>query len=253
MRKLLLSIVAAIVLPLSGLNIASAQDDGPPQFRPVELWACTFRDGKDQGDMDDVYDDLRKITADSPYAAWQLNPYFVGNLLDQFDFIYLGAWTDGKAMGADLEHYLANSAAVGVAWNETVECASTMYASTRIEAPSDDDGTGSFVLTVSDCKVEDGRTSAQAMGAMNRFNQYRVANGMTIPTLAWFPVFGGGNAEFDYKLVSVFPNVTAVGNWFQWTVDNAAYRVSGEMTEGLVDCDEARMYLGNTIMNNLNQ
>ena len=252
MRKIILTIVGLVLLPLSGLNVASAQDDGPPQFRPVELWACSFRDGKDQGDMDDVYDELREAATDAPYAAWQLNPYMAGNLGQQFDFIYLGAWGTPAAMGPDIDNYLENVAG-DTGWDETVECNASMYASSRIQAPPDTnpDGTGNFVLTISDCNVEHGRTSAQAIGAISRFNDYRVANGVTIPTIAWFPVFGGGNAEFDFKLLNVFPNMTAVANWFQWTVDNAAYRVSGDMMEGLVSCDESRLYLGRTIMNNM--
>lgn len=255
MRKIILTIAGLVLLPLSGLNVASAQDDGPPQFRPVELWACSYRDGKDQGDMDDVYDDLREAATDAPYAAYQLYPYFAGSLAAQFDFIYLGVWEDGASMGPDMDHYLTNAGDVGTAWEETVECNATLFASNRIQAPPDTnpDGSGNFVLTVSDCNVEHGRTSAQAIGAISRFNDYRVANGMTIPTIAWFPVFGGGDAEFDFKLLNVYPNATAVGNWFQWAVDTASYQVSADMMEGLVSCDESRMYLGSTIMNNMNQ
>lgn len=250
MRRLVLIIAGVVLLPLSGINIATAQDGGPPQFRPVELWACSYRDGKDRDDMEDVYDDLREGATDAPYAAWHLTPYFAGSLGAQIDFIYLGAWGSGAAMGPDVDSYLEN---VDSTWDETVDCQGLMFASNRVQAtPEDNDGSGNFVLTVSDCSVEDGRTAAQAMGAMNRFNDYRVANGITIPTFVWFPVFGGGDAEFDFKLVNAFANVTGVGDWFQWSVDNAAYRVSGDLMDGLVSCDESRMYLGSTIMNNMN-
>ena len=252
MKKLLLGVLAMVLTPLAGLNVAAAQDGSPPNFRPVELWACSFRDGKDQDDMNDVYDGLREGATDAPYAAYQLIPYFAGDLAAQFDFIYIGVWESGAAMGPDVDNYLSNVAA-DIGWEETVECVSALYASTRIEAPPDEPPEdGNFVLTISDCNVAHGRTTAQAMGALNRFNDYRVANGMTVPTIAWFSVFGGGDAEFDFKLLHVFENVTGVGNWFQWSVDNAAYRVSGDMMEGLVSCDESRMYLGSTIMNNMN-
>ena len=53
------------------------------------MWACSFRDRKDQGDMNRVYDMIRDAGDNSGYAAWQINPYFAGSLGQNFDFIYL--------------------------------------------------------------------------------------------------------------------------------------------------------------------
>ena len=57
-----------------------AQDDGM-LFIPVELFACTYNDRKDSGDLDDVVDKwnahLDKNGTDS-YAAWTLTPDYYG-------------------------------------------------------------------------------------------------------------------------------------------------------------------------------
>ncbi|MFT5501742.1 MAG: hypothetical protein ACI88G_001881 [Woeseiaceae bacterium] len=253
MKKILLSVITVVVLATSGMQVSFAQDGGPPQFRPVELWACQYKDGKDKGDMDKVYEGIVESTSDAAYAAWHLSPYFVGNLQQQFDFIYLGAWADGTTFGGDLASYMADSADVASEWDETVDCASLMFASNTIQPnPGAGDGNGEFVLTVSDCDVAHGRTAAQALGAIRRFNDYRVANGMTIGTFAWFPVFGGGDADFSFKLAQAYSGAQALGDGFQWSVDNQAYNVEGDMTDGLVSCDESRVYFGSTIMDNLN-
>jgi hypothetical protein len=62
---------------------------------------------------------------------------------------------------------------------------------------------------------------------------------------------GGGGAEFDFKLVHVYNDYQHLGDSFQWVVDNQAYLVNQDMTEGLVSCDEARVYNGYNISNTL--
>jgi hypothetical protein len=230
-----------------GMMPAQAQD-GPPQFRPLEVWACSFNDGMDQDDMDDVYEEIVEASGDTAYSAFQLTPYFRGTFGPNIDFVYLGAWADGSVMGADMASYLGTP---DESWDDTVTCQGFLYASNWVQPiqPPEDSGTG--VVTVSDCTIDHGSTPAQAVGAISRFNNYRVANGMTIGTLVWFPVYGANDAEFDFKLVSVYSDAQHMGDAFKWSVDNAAYNVSASMTAGLVSCDEARLYTARTIMNNI--
>ena len=136
-------------------------------------------------------------------------------------------------------------------WEETVDCQGLMFASLRIQTnPPDADG--EFVLTISDCKAEDGIGNRQALDAIRKFNDYRVANGLSIATFAWFPVYGGGDADFDFKIAHGYSGPRALGDANQWTVDNAAYRTRANIMDGIVSCDEARMYTGTTLMNNMN-
>lgn len=255
MKRLLLAVVTAACTLFMGTSISFAQD-GPPQFRPLEMWTCNYRDRKDRDDLNSVYEDIVESASDEPYAAWHLTPYYAGSRVQDFDFFYLGAWADGSTMGRDLDNYMANAGDAGEAWDETLDCAAMMFASSRIqELPPAGDGDGTFILTVSDCKIAHNSSPAQAVGALQRFNAYRVANGSTVPTFAWFPVYGGGDADeaFDFKLAHSYPNMQAVGDGFQWFVDNQAYNVNAAMTQGAVACDEARLYVGETVMNNMTQ
>jgi len=251
MKRLIIAAATAALTLSMGTEITLAQDGGAPEFRPLEIWACSFRDRKDQDDLSDVYERLVEANGDDAYAAFQLNSYFRGANQD-FDFLYVGVWQDGTTMGSNLTNYFENNSDVDAAWEETADCpTSTMYASTRIQSPGD--GDGNFILTVSDCNIGHGISPGQAIGALQRFNSYRVANGSTVGTIAWFPVYGGGGAEFDIKLVNTFSSLQHFGDTFQWFVDNQAYLVQQEMTNGILDCDEARVYMGSTIMNNMAQ
>jgi hypothetical protein len=251
MKQLLLGTITTVCTLFVGTGQSIAQD-GPPQFAPVEMWVCDYRDGKDQGDLADVLEDLARLTGDIPSATRQLFPYLRGSQQDM-DFIYIATWPDGSTMGRDVNNYLANGSAVDADWEDAVECGvSLLFGRLMINQPSaEPDEDDNFTLTVSDCNVAHGRSTSQAIGAIQRYNEYRVANGSDITTLLWFPVYGGGGAEFDFKLVHVYNDYQHLGDSFQWVVDNQAYLVNQDMTEGLVSCDEARVYNGNNISNTL--
>jgi hypothetical protein len=251
MKQLLLGTITTVCTLFMGTGLSIAQD-GPPQFAPVEMWVCDYRDGKDQGDFADVLEDLVRLTGDIPSASRQLVPYLRGPQQDM-DFIYIATWPDGSTMGRDVGNYMEHGSDVDEAWEDTVECrASLLYGRLMINQPSAEaDEDDNFTLTVSDCNVAHGRSTSQAIGAIQRYNEYRVANGSDITTLLWFPVYGGGGAEFDFKLVHVYNDYQHLGDSFQWVVDNQAYLVNQDMTEGLVSCDEARVYNGYNISNTL--
>lgn len=246
MRRLLTAAVTAACTLCMGISASFAQD-GPPQFRPVEMWACSFNNGKDQDDIDDVYEDLVEDMGETAYAAFQLDAYFRAN--QEFDFLYLGAWADGTTMGSSL----AEADDTADAWNDAVTCpASLVFASTWLNQPENvAGGPGEFIMTVADCNTGHGISNSQAAGALRRYNEYEKANGLDVGTILWYPAFGHGGAEFDFKLVHVYPGAQQLGDSFSWFVDNQAYNVRSNITDGIVDCDEARVYMGRTLMNNL--
>lgn len=202
--------------------------------------------------MNSVYEMIEANDDTGGYAAWQLNPYMTGNLGQNMDFIYLGAWADNSTMGADLEDAWQNHPDIDEAWNETVDCQGLMFASLRIQAnPEGGDGSGNFMLSVTDCNTGHGIGNSQAVAAIRKFNDYRVANGLTLGTFVWFPVHGNGDADFDFKIATAYAGPRAWGDAGQWFVDNAAYRTRSAIGDGILECDVARMYVGRTLMDNL--
>jgi hypothetical protein len=169
---------------------------------------------------------------------------------EQFDFIFIGVWESGSAMGADMATYLGQQNDASEAWDDAADCGSLMFASARIQVPEPNED-GTFLLTISDCNLGKGSSNGQAAGAIGRFNAYRVANGMEVGTFLWYPVAGGGDAEFDFKLVNAFAGPQHWGDYFSWYVDHEAYNVQGQIMDGIVSCDESRIYTGRTIMNNM--
>jgi len=251
MKKIVNAALAVLCTLILTPGAGFAQD-GPPNFRPVELWACSYKERKDADDFNRALRLIVETTGEEKYAAYMLTPNFRGPDQD-FDFIYIGVWPDGTTMGKDMANFAANGGDANEAWDEAVDCpVSSLYASYRIQAVENNDNPPeNFILTFSDCKVAHGNSNGQALGALRRYNDYRVANGMTIPTFAWFPAFGGGGAEFDFKLIEAYSGPQHFGDAWSWFVDHAAYETLGDMTDGIVDCDEARVYNSRTIMNTM--
>jgi hypothetical protein len=254
MRKLLFTIFTSTVVALSGVGLSFAQDgSNVPNLTPIELQICNFHDGQDRADYDKAVGVMKKWMDDNdaePYAAWRLNSFYTGARED-FDFIYIGAWTSGTSMGKDIAQYRATAGSAIAASEKAADCGnSQLYTSLNVKE-SDGDGTGDFVLTVRDCNVADGRTTRDAIDALREYGQYRDANGSPGGTWVWFPTYGDGEADFDFKLASSYSGIEAFGNYFQWNRDMQAYLKRAELFSGLLSCDVARAYTGDTLVNTL--
>ena len=255
MRKILISLAAAIVVAISGVTITFAQDDGPPNFVPVEMQVCNYRDGKDSGDFDKAMGEMTDWMAandSAPYAGWKIDKWITGGTQD-FDFLFLNAWPNGSTMGQDITHYVATANDAIEAFDDAAECPATLlFASLMVKAPPESDGqTDDFVLTFSDCNVADGRKTGDAIDAIREYAAYRDANGSPGGTYVWFPVLGGGDEDFDFKLLNSYENVAGYGDFYQWNIENASYLKRNELMRGLVDCDVSRAYIGDTIINTM--
>ena len=107
-----------------------------------------------------------------------------------------------------------------------------MFASLNLQpAPEPGQAGDTFMLTVQDCKTGHAIGNRQAVDAIRAFNDYRVSNGMAIPTFVWFPTAGNGEADFDFKLVHAYADAQTWGNSVQWFTENMAYLTRGQIMD----------------------
>ena len=250
MKKFSVAAIAAILTLPAGISGALAQENRPGWY-PLEMWACSFKDRKDQDDMDAVYKMISEET-DTPYGAWQMNPYLVGNRIEDFDFIYIGAWPNGNVMGADIANLFSGQYASSSAWGEVVDCMGSMYTGINIK-PNPDVEDGHYFLSVSDCNSGHGVSNGQAVNGIRRYADYLEENGQSLGVHVWFPAHGGGEADFDFKLLYVYGGPGAWGDAWQWRVNNMAVQARRNYMDGVVSCDESRLYSTRTLMNTMDQ
>ena len=253
MRKILLTFVASLLVTLSGAGLTFAQDGSDvPNLVPIEVQTCSYRDGKDSGDYDNAMDKMRAWMDSNdaqPYAAFKLDPFYAGD--QDFDFVYIGVWASGASMGKDIAQYRASAGDAIAASEDVVDCAGSNLMTSLNVMRSGGDAPDEFVLAVTDCTVADGRSTRDAIGAIREYGQYRDTTGSPGAMWVWFPSYGSGEEDFDFKMVSSYAGIEGFGNNFQWNRDNQAYIKRQELFDGLLDCNVARSYVGTEIVNTL--
>ena len=245
MKNISITSVAACLVFLAGPGTVSAQDD-LGRVIPVELFACTYNDGKDAGDLDGVIAKWNKWadkTGMDDYAAWTLTPYYFGP--DQeFDVIWLGAGKDAVALGKAQDAYNAEDAGLHAAFNEVLSCdAHANFASLNYKASPDGATPSNSVLTFSDCKYKDGANFSRLSAAMGEWSQHLSDTGSSASIFHWYPVYGGGGEKFDFKWIEAFKNLAELGVDYESMGNGGSYATNGKLLGHLVDCDSSRAYL----------
>ncbi|MCW8925329.1 MAG: hypothetical protein OQJ84_03655 [Xanthomonadales bacterium] len=246
MTKNLISSLTTGLLLLAGSSAVLAEDEVSFKVVPVEMFACSYNEGKGPADLDkatakwNAWADGQGLDS---YAAWTLTPYYYGPDQD-FDVIWLGAGKDAVALGKAQDAYLTEDAGVRAGFGEVVNCdAHVNYASLQFKAPPDNATPGNSVLTFSDCNFKEGATFEALSAAMDKWSMHLSEAGSTAAIWHWYPVYGGGGEEFDFKWLEGFANFEELGGDFERMGNGGGYKVSNELFSDLLDCDSSRAYV----------
>ena len=245
MKKLLVSGAAASLVLLAGVGNVSAQD-GDFKVIPVELYACTYNDGKGPDDLDNVIDQW-SAWADKQglddYAGWTLTPYYFGPE-QEFDVIWLGAGKDAVALGKAEDAYLNNDAGLLEAFSEVLSCnAHANFASINYKLPPGATPKGTSIMTFSDCTFKDGATFAKLGTAMGEWSQHLSDTGSKAGVWNWYPVYGGGGEEFDFKWFESHKNLAALGADYEVFGNGKGFVKYRNTLSHLISCDSTRAYI----------
>jgi len=127
-----------------GSGIAFAQDDENSDdldATSVETWTCNYNEGKGPADLKAVtkeWNDWMDDTNQSNYFAAIVTPTYYSE--GAFDVGWLGAWTDGHAMGTGTDLWATEGAEVGGKFNEVLTCGThTGYVSLNLRNPPEND------------------------------------------------------------------------------------------------------------------
>ena len=247
MNRYLLKLVTGTLVFAAGLDTAIAQDEDD-SAAAVEIYTCSYADGKGTADLDEVVAKWNKWADDqgmADYSAWTMSPFYSSTEQD-FDVIWLGATETGKAMGATQDMWLAKGGTLGDEFNSIIPCDShSMHAAVEFKAPPKrEDPSSGFVLDFTDCTIGDGKHfSTDVAPALEAWSAYRAEHGSTAGMWAFFPVYGGGGEEYDFKFVVSHGNYSEQGADF----DNYDPAKAREIFPyGLLDCDSSRSYVATT-------
>lgn len=252
MKKIIraISVLAGLVPLAMGTAMAQVSEEGMGKVIPVELFACTYNDRQDSDDLESVnarWNRWMDERNDTTYAAWILTPYYFGPE-QEFDLLWMGAYTDGNALGAGTDQWMAEGGDINEAFEEVLTCdAHIGLASAMYKSPPNNETPGTAIITMMDCKLNEGHRYEDIQAAELKWAEHMTSSGSVAGTFHWFPVYGGGGADYDYKVVNAYANFTDLGaDWERFS--NAGGReASTEIFDDIDDCDDARVYVATSI------
>jgi len=240
------SITPLVALFFSALlftSEATADHHEAPAVTPVELYTCNFLKGKDMDDLDKVtakWNAWMDETGQTDYLAVTLTPQFNDPGLD-FEVGWMGGWPSGKSMGEGMHLQANDGVDILAKFDKVVDCGLHAGFATQmiIEPTGSVPETG--VLQFSDCSIAEGK-SEEVDGALKAWGQYQVSEGIQGPAWAMYPVYGGGDANFDFKFVTAHKDYRALGASFDQIGSGGGYQKGQEIFSGLLTCDVSRIY-----------
>ncbi len=244
MKRFLITLATGGFVLTVGLNNAVAQDDDDGDgAAAVEVYTCSYADGKGRADWDKVVTKWNAWADDegiNDYSAWNLTKFY-SSPEQEFDVIWMGVTETGQGMGAAQDLWLAKGGALQSDFDSAAPCsAHSMFAAVNVKKPPEREDPSSVVIAFSDCTIGEGHSfSEEVMPALQAWSEFRSSHGSTAGHWVFFPVYGGGGEEYDFKFVASHANHAEAGADF----DNYDPAKAREIfPRGLLDCDSSRSY-----------
>ncbi len=252
MKRLLCFLTSGLLFMPLGAVLADShggEEEEANVASPMEMWACKYNEGKGPADLDaankkwNAWADKQGM---DDYSAWTLVPYYYSP--DQeFDVLWFGAADTAKAMGRAQDIWVAKGSKEAEAFAEAVTCDThAAYSVLMMKQPDQGDDNTSFVVTFSDCNIAEGKSFDDLYMPIKEWGEYKAEHGSKAGHWVFFPSFGGGNEDFDFKWVTTAESFEALGaDWDQ--SNESGWQKANELFRGKVECDSSRAYIATTI------
>ena len=248
MKSILIAIVSGGLVLCFGSVLADSHEAAADEANvasPVEMFACKYNKGKGPSDLDvavkqfNAWADKNGV---DDYAAWTLVPYYSSSEQD-FDVLWLGGSPKAKTMGRIQDTWIAKGGKAQQGFNDVWTCDThAAYSSLRMKEPPTRANPGSVVISFTDCNTADGTTFDDLYLPLIAWGQYMSEHDSTAGQWVFFPTYGGGGEEFDFKFVDAYQNLEDMGaDWDH--MNESGWKKANELFAGKLRCDSARTYL----------
>ncbi|GEM_PF-702681 len=237
-------LVSTGVLCVAAIGV-QAQDDQEMRFAPSELMLCSFKEGQGNGDLKGLTKAFNKWLNknDTDYTYYLLRPQYHEDSAD-WDFAWIGSWSDGAGFGAGYDAWLKDDDGVGEQFEELMDCNYSMASVTPISVPENGPWERG-VVWFQRCEREDGVGLSDAIGA-HRSSAQALAEmaemGETAASWAFLPALGFGDVDFDYYHVQAWPSHGALGASFDNYFNKGGWKPVAEAEDGKMECQSPNLY-----------
>lgn len=242
----MLAISGLIYTAGAGTALADSHADGELEpASPVELFACSYNEGKGPADLDkaiDAWNSWADKNGLNGYSGWTLVPYYFGPEQD-FDVLWLGGSSKAAELGRAQDLWLATGSKELEGFNDVWSCdVHANFATLEFKKPPKRENPENLVLSFSDCSMADGMQFEDMAPGLMEWAKYREGHGSTSGMWVLFPAYGGGEEAFDFKFVASWQNLEEQGaDYDQYS--ESGWRKGNEIFQGKLNCDSSRIYL----------
>lgn len=241
MKRILIALCA---LPFFWSGVSTAQEGEAPNVTGVELFMCNYNKGKGPKDLDRVVEKWNAWADEAgmvPYVAWTLTPMF-NDPKYAFDVAWLGAWANGADMGKGIQQWKDKGGAMQVEFDKVLTCPGhSAFNAANYKAPQGDwPPTGVTVFT--DCTIAEGKTLDDSIAVHGAWARHLADSGSKAGMWAFYPAFGGGDIDFNYKIVMSHSDYESLGADNNSFTNGGGWRKGQELAQGVVSCDVPRVY-----------
>ncbi|MDJ0698362.1 MAG: hypothetical protein QNJ07_00790 [Woeseiaceae bacterium] len=246
MNKSVIALVSGGLLALAGtVGADSHEEGGMDPATPVEAFGCTLNDGKTMDDWNAVASQWNKWADKqdlTDYSAWTLTPHYYG--VDRaFDVIWLGGSPSGAALGRAQDSWIATGSKVAEAFAGVSTCSMhSAFAVLQFKQPPERESPDNIVISFADCKLSDGSSFGDIGPSLGEWGKWRESTGSTSGIWVFFPAYGGGGEDYDFKYVAAWQNLEDMGEDFDM-YSKEGWAKAEELFAGKVSCDSSRAYL----------
>ena len=232
----------AVAVSLSTPALADGHEQ--PDMDPVELYSCTFREGKTMADLD-ALDARFKKWADKnnkDHSSWRIVP-LIRSTEGKFDVGYIGSWNTGKSMGAGMDAWAANTDLLPE-YMATIDCGQALMASAEINAPNGPPKDG--IVWFASCKVQDSASQELAFAAHKKMAATMREMGGKGQSWLFYPSLGVGDPGMDYYSVVSFNSMAELGEAWEMYYNGGGWK-HGAAAGAITQCDSPRVYTATAI------
>ena len=195
-------------------TIATADDHAPSPFMPVEIYGCSYNEGKGLEDFLAVGKKWSKWAdkeiPESGFAAI-LTPYLYDNRDHVSDVYWMNMTSGFERMGGTMDDWTAKGGKFQAQFDEVCTINNhTLFVGQGIQRPKGDAGPG--MMSIQLCTSKDGMTPEKMFAADAKMRAQQAKMGTEGGMMRWFPFAGMARQfDFDFLMIRVASSMKEIG------------------------------------------
>jgi hypothetical protein len=240
--KNITTIVSFLVAILSS---SAFSDHHAPRVSALEMFQCSFADGKDMGDVKKVaseWDSWVDGKFSDAYTAYIMQPVVYNGADFSIDYIWLGVAESHQAMGRIKDQWFAQGAKMQKKFDAVAPCnASSLLTSMELKPYKNLGGPG--YLQVNACELNEGVSYADVAAADKKWIGWMTDNDMALGAYRWFTGVGDARASTtDFYNIYIAESLEARGKAHDMMI-KGGLQVAQSLYGDLMVCDKPRVWL----------